>query len=200
MLTIQPFTYSDDDYRVAIAINAAIFNEPPDSLAEWKHDDAVHDKNYPYVRELVLREGAVIAYVETYQNQFAYHPQKYEWRVFVHPDHDAPDIRPAVLAHTLEQLRDRDLIALTSGMLDDKPEAMRFFETNGFKRVTEEKISKLDLTRFDVAQHAATLERVRAAGIDIVTLRTLQERDADWQRKLYELDVTVNRGKALSGV
>jgi L-amino acid N-acyltransferase YncA len=146
MLTIEPFTYSED-YRVAIAINAAVFDEPPDTLAEWKHDDETLNPDYPYYRDLVLRDGTVIAYVETYQNQFAYHSQKYECRIFVHPAHDAPDIRPAVLAHTLERLRDCNLIAITSGMLDDKPEAMRFFEDYGFNKITEEKISKLDVRR-----------------------------------------------------
>ena len=193
MFSIQPFTYSDDDYRVAIAINAAVFGEPPDSLDEWRHDDQTLDKNYPYYRDLVLRDGIVIAYVETYQGQFAYHPQKFECRIFVDPAQDAPDIRPAVLAHMLDRLRDRDLIAITSGMLDSIPEAMRFFDEYGFVKVAEEKISKLDVTRFDETRHASILERVRAAGIAIVTLRELQQRDSDWQRKLYDLDVTVNR-------
>lgn len=193
MFTIQPFTYTDEDYRVAIAINAAVFGEPPDSLAEWKHDDQTRDPAYPYYRDLVRRDDTVIAYVETFQSRFAYHPQKYECRIFVHPDHDGPDVRPVVLQHILDRLRDRDLIALTSGMLDDKPEAMRFFAEYGFKPVAEEKLSKLDVTRFDEARYESHLERVRAAGIEIVTLRELQQRDPHWQRKLYDLDVTVNR-------
>ena len=193
MLTIRPFTYTDDDYRVAIAINAAVFNEPPDPLDEWKHDDQTRNPDYPYYADMVERDGTAIAFVETYQNQFAYHPQKYECRIWVHPDHDGPDIRPIVLQHTLDRLRDQDLIAITSGMLDDKPEAMRFFAEYGFKPVAEEKLSKLDVTRFDEARYAAHLERVRAAGIEIVTLRALQGRDPDWERKLYDLDVTVNQ-------
>lgn len=192
-LTIHPFTYSEEDYRVALAINAAVFDEPEDTLAEWQHDDQTWDKKYPFQRKLVRRNGVVIAYVETYQSPFAYHPQKYECRIYVHPGHDASDIRPTVLAHTLEQLRDKDLIALTSGMLDDKPEAMRFFEEYGFKPVAEEKISKLDVTSFDETQYTSAIERVRADGIEIVTLRELQQRDPDWQRKLFDLDVTVNR-------
>ncbi|MBI5958168.1 MAG: GNAT family N-acetyltransferase [Chloroflexi bacterium] len=192
-LTIQPFTYSDDEYRVALDINAAVFNEPPDSLAEWQHDDQTRSADYAFYRDLVRRDNTVIAYVETYQNQYSYHPQKYECRIFVHPAHDGPDVRPFVLEHVLNKLRSENLIALTSGMLDDKPEAMRFFEEYGFKPVAEEKISKLDVTRFDDTQFEAIFERVRAAGITISTLRELQQHDPDWQRKLYDLDVTVNR-------
>ncbi len=191
-LTIQPFTYSEDEYRVALDINAAVFNEPPDTLDEWVHDDQMLSPDYPFYRDLVLRDDTVIAYVETYQSRYAYHPQKYECRIFVHPEHDAPDIRPTVLTHVLDRLRDNTVIALTSGMLDDKPEAMRFFDAYGFKRVAEEKISKLDVRHFDTTQYAGALERVRAAGIEIATLRALQQRDRDWQRKLFDLEVTVS--------
>ena len=193
MLTIQPFSYSDDDYRVAIAIDAAIQGEAPESLAEWKHYDESRSKEYAYYRDLVQRDGTIIAFVETYQSQFYYHPQKFECRIYVHPDHDAPDIRPMVLDAMLDRLRDHDLIAITSGMLDDKPEATRFFEEYAFKKVAEEKISKLDVTQFDTGQFESALQRVRAGGIEIITLRVLQGRDLGWQRKLFDLDVTVNR-------
>lgn len=194
MLTIRPFDYSDDaDYRIALDINAAVFNEPPDTLEEWKHDDEVRNKEYPYYRDIVLREEQPIAYVETFQSQFSYHPQKYTCRIFVHPEHDAEDVRPAVLNHILERLQDEELISLMSGMLDDKPLAMRFFSEYGFEPVAEEKLSKLDVSRFDPEQFADTLERVRENGIKIIPLRQLQEQDPEWQRKLYDLDVTVNR-------
>jgi len=193
MLTIRPFTFTDDDYYLAIAITAAVFDDPPESLAEWKHDDETRNPDFPHVSEIVERDGTPIAYIETFQSPFFYHPQKYECRMFVHPAHDAPDIRPMVLQHVLDRLRDQDLIAITSGMLDDKPEAMRFFADYGFKPVAEEKLSRLDVSRFDDARYEAHLERVRAAGIEIVSLRALQGRDPDWQRKLYDLDVTVNQ-------
>jgi GNAT superfamily N-acetyltransferase len=193
MLTIRPFDYSDDDYRRVLTIDAAVFDEPAESLAEWKHDDEVRDKAYPYYRDVVERDGRAIAYVETFQNQFAYHPQKYTCNILVDPAHDAADIRPAVLDHVLARLQDEDVIAIKSGMLDDKPEAMAFFAAYGFKRVAEEKLSKLDVTRFDAQRYAPTLARVRDGGIKIVSLRTLQAEDAQWQQKLYDLDVTVNR-------
>lgn len=193
MITIRPFDFSDEDYHRAIAIDADIIDEPPEPLEEWKHDDQTRSGEYPYYRDIVLRDGQVIAFVETFQSRYAYHPQKYECRIFVDPQHDGPDVRPAVLEHVLQRLADEDLIALQSGMLDDKPYAMRFFDEYGFEKVAEEKLSKLDVPAFDTGQYAALLARLEHEGIEIVTLRELQERDPDWQRKLYDLDVTVNR-------
>jgi GNAT superfamily N-acetyltransferase len=193
MLTMRPFNFSDDDYRRALAINAAVFDEPPDPMETWKHDDRVRDETYPYYRDMVLRDGQIIAYAETFQSQFAYHPQKYTCTIFVDPGRDAADVRPTVLEHILERLDGQDLMAIKSGMLDDKAEAMRFFAEYGFERVAEEKLSKLDVTGFEPAGYEPTLARVRDSGIKIISLRDLQDRDPAWQQKLYDLDVTVNR-------
>ncbi|MBE2220887.1 MAG: GNAT family N-acetyltransferase, partial [Anaerolineae bacterium] len=193
MITIRPFDYSDADYKRAVAINAAVFNDSLDMIGEWQHDDQVRSKEYPFYRDMVLRDGFEIAYVETFQNQFAYHPQKYTCYIFVDPAHDAPDVRPVIWKYILKKLAGEKLIGIMSGMLDDKAEAMRFFADFGFERVAEEKLSKLDVTRFNALNHEAALAQVRASGIEIVSLRNLQEQDSDWQQKLYDLDVTVNR-------
>jgi len=78
-------------------------------------------------------------------------------------------------------------------MLDDKPEAMRFFDAYGFDRIAEEKLSKLDVTRFDPANYEAILTEFDHTDLEIVPLRQLQKKDTEWQQKLYDLDVTVNR-------
>jgi GNAT superfamily N-acetyltransferase len=193
MITIRPFDYSDTDYQRALAINAAVFNDSPDMIEEWQHDDQVRSKDYPFYRDVVLRDSLEIAYVETFQNQFAYHPQKYTCYIFVDPAHDAADVRPAIWEYILKKLEGEKLIGIMSGMLDDNAEAMRFFADYGFERVAEEKLSKLDITHFNAGNYEAALTQVRASGIEIVTLKTLQAQDSDWQQKLYDLDVTVNR-------
>ncbi|HSM55033.1 MAG TPA: GNAT family N-acetyltransferase [Candidatus Sulfomarinibacteraceae bacterium] len=193
MITLRPFQYTDDDYRLATSIDAAIFDEPPEPIAEWKHDDQNRGEKYPYHRDIILRDGQPIGFVETYQSRYTYHPQKYHCNIYVHPQHDAGDVRPAVFQQIMERLADEDLIAIQSGMLDDKPHALQFFEEYGFRPIAEEKLSKLDVTAFNPDDYGAVLQRVRHAGIKIETLRRLIDSDPGWQRKLYDLDVTVNR-------
>jgi GNAT superfamily N-acetyltransferase len=193
MITLRPFDNSDEDYRRVAAIDAAVHEQPAAPVEEWKHDDNNRSPQYPFFRDIVLRDGQVVAFVETYQNRYAFHPQKYHCRMYVEPQYDDADVRPAVLEHVLVRLADKDLIAILSGMLDDKPYAMRFFEEYGFEKVAEEKISRLDVTRFESSAFEDTLRRVRESGIEIVPLPLLQQRDPQWQRNLYDLDVTVNR-------
>ncbi len=192
MLTIEPFPYTDEAYQVMAAIDAAVFGGHPVPVEELKHDDATRNPDFLFRRDLIRRDGDVIGFATYGQNQWAYHPQKVECRVFVDPRHDGPDIRPAYLAHTLATLRDRDIIAITSGMLEDKPEAMRFFAENGFVEVAREALSELDVPGFDPGRFAGLDARLQAEGIEIAGLPALQARDPDWRRKLYELELLIS--------
>jgi GNAT superfamily N-acetyltransferase len=193
MLTIQPFSYTDEEYLFIATIEAEIFGDQGVSIDEWRHYDQSRNPDYPFQRDLIRRDGTVLGFGEYGQNPSAYHPQKYYCTIYVDPAQDAPDIRPAYLTHVLEALQGRDVIALTSGMLESKSEAMRFFADHGFQEIGREQLSNLDVTTFEAQRFAPALERVRAAGIEIVALRDLQMRDPDWQRKLYDLDTTVSR-------
>jgi GNAT superfamily N-acetyltransferase len=193
MITIQPFTYTDADYQTVVTIDAAVFGGHPVPVEEWKHDDQTRNPDYPFQRHLICCDGEIVAFAEAGQNQFAYHPQKYFCRIFVDPAHDAADIRPAYLDHLLEALRGKDVIAITSGMLDDKSEAMRFFAEYGFQEVAREQLSMLDVSAFDPAPLNSLVEQVRASGIEIAVLRDLQTRDPNWQRKLFEMETLISR-------
>ena len=193
MITIRPFAYTDAEYEAIAAIEGAMFGDHSVSIEEWKHDDQNRDPDYPFQRDLIFKHDMLVAFVEYRQIRWAYHPQKYDCRIFVHPDHDAPDIRPTYLEHLLDILADKDLIAITSGMLEDKPEAMKFFADHGFEEVAREQISTLDVTAVDPQQFAPLITRVTDSGIVIRSVSQLMADEADWQRKLFDLDITISR-------
>jgi hypothetical protein len=172
-------------------------------VEELKHDDATRNPDFLFRRDLIRRDGAVIAFGAYGQSQWAYHPQKVDCRIFVDPRRDGPDIRPAYLAHVLAALRGalhgRDLIAITSGMLEDKPEAMRFFAENGFVEVAREALSELDVTGFDPGRIAGLAARLQAEGIEIAGLPALQSRDPDWRAQAVRTGAADQRRRALDG-
>lgn len=193
MITIQPFAYTDDQYEAIVAIDAAVFDDHATSIEEWKYDDHALPKEYPFQRDLVYKDGVLVAFSEYRQTPWAYHPRKYDWRIWVHPDHEFPDIRPAHWAHLIDTLAEKDLIAITSGMVEDKPFAMQFFADFGFVEVAREAISTLDVAAIDPMQLTPLITRVKASGIVIQTLEELATNDPDWQHTLYDLDVTISR-------
>lgn len=200
MLTVERFGYSDEEYLQMAAIEAAIFKMPAYAVEEYRHDDESRRPEYLFRREWITRDGERIAFVEWGQNPARYHPQKVDMRIFVNPTDEAADIRPFFLAYLLEEMRDHDLIAVYSDMLESCEEAMRFFEAYGFREVARDAISKLDLGRWDADKFAGVLARVQEQGIRIVPLRSLQEEDPEgWAQKLYELEMAISRDIPTTG-
>ncbi len=199
MLTIEPFDYSLAAYEAIMVVDAAVFDEAPVPVEEWQHGDRTRNPAYPFQRDLIRRDGTIIGFGECGQRQWAFHPHKVDMRVFVDPARDAPDIRPAYLEHVLNRFRDLDLIAVTSGMLEDKPEAMRFFAEYGFEEVARDAISALDVSAFRAEAFAAVADRVRAAGIRILSLAELAGEDPEWQPRLFDLELAISRDIPTTG-
>ncbi|MBN1964531.1 MAG: GNAT family N-acetyltransferase, partial [Anaerolineae bacterium] len=188
MLTIRPFAYDDADYAVLYTIDSAVFPDLPMGLDFWKHIDATRGADLPYQRDLIVRDGEVVAWGEYGQNKWAYHPRKFFWNVFVHPDHEAADIRPLHFEHTLTALAGHDLLAITSAFDEARAPYIDFLLGRGFTVVMREPLSRLDVAAFDPAPFVSVAERVRAAGIRIRSVAELKAADPEWQRKLYALD------------
>lgn len=185
--TIRNFDASYADYEVMTAIDTAFYPYPL-GLETLKHIDESRPPDLFYHRDMIERDGVVVAFGEYGHLWYAYHPEKYHFYLVVHPDHDHPDIRPLYYAHVMDALADRDPLALHGGMIDSKPTDIQFLRTNGFKEIMRTQLSELKVPAFDPAPFVHTAEKVHAAGIDIITLTEFQDRDPDWQRKLYELE------------
>lgn len=190
MLGIRPFESTDADYEALIAIDSAVFPEHPLSVDEWRHQDSARSPDKLFHRDMIERDGEVIAFGEYRQGS---NPQKYFFHVFVHPDYEHPDIRPAYLEHVMAVLAERDPVAIISGALDDHTPDVQFLEANGFRPVRREPSSDLDVAAFDSARFDHILEKMRSAHIEIMSLRELQDQDPNWKRKLYELYETLEQ-------
>lgn len=187
MFTIRPFDFSDADYATMTAIDTAYYPYPlgEDTL---RHFDTSRDPALFFRRDMILRDGQVVAFGEIKHLPWAYHPDKYDFYVVVHPDHDHPDIRPLYWAHMLDVLQGRRVIAFSASMFEDKAAHVDFLTAQGFTEALRNTMSELDVQAFDAATFAPVLDRVRAAGIRIVTLRALMDSDPGWKQKLYELE------------
>jgi mycothiol synthase len=188
MFTIRPFDYSEADYAALHAIDAAAYPEYKMSLADWRHLDATLDPEFLFCREMIERDGGVVAFGEYRQGPWMYHPEKYNVNLVVHPDHEHPDIRPLYFEHVLHLLADRDPLAIINGCLEDRSTHVAFLQQMGFTVLQREPMSELNLGTFDPAAFAPIAEKVRAAHITIVPLADLMESDPDWARKVYDLE------------
>jgi ribosomal protein S18 acetylase RimI-like enzyme len=192
-LSVEPFGFSEEEYRQVAAIEGAVFAMPPLDWEEFQHDDETRDPDFPFRRDWILRDGQRLGYVEWSQQPGNYHPQKYDMYLMVDPACDAADIRPFCLAYLLEHFAPEDLIAITCATQENCEEGLRFFTEYGFQEVARHEISTLDLTTWDSTAFKPVLDRVSEQGIRIVALPQLQESDpAGWQQRLFELEKAIS--------
>lgn len=199
MFTLEPFTQTEEEYQLMSEIEGAVFDMPPFPPEVMAHDDKTRRPGYPFQRDWIRQDGQSIAYAEWGQRPSSFDPQKYDVRIYVDPAHDNAGVRPFYFRHLLNQLADREVVGITSGMVESRLEAMRFFEAYEFHEVAREAISTLDLKEWDAEALQHLLRNLRQQGIRIATLRTLQEEDPRWQERLFELEMAISRDVPSTG-
>lgn len=188
MLTIRPFDHTETDYQTFATIDRAAFPTYPISVEEWKHFDATRDPKLLFQREMIERDGVVVAYGNYGQSQWAFHPEKYDFQLAIHPDHEQADIRPMYFEHVMHTLASHDPLAICTVMQEGYEAYINFLHAMGFVEVMRTPMVELDVTTFDASRFAHIPAQMHAQGIRIVTLRELMETDPNWKQTLYDLD------------
>jgi mycothiol synthase len=193
MLNIRQFNATDADYNTIVAINTAIVSEKFRSAESWRYTDESRDQKYMYHRDMIEIGGQVIAYGDYGQTQWSFHPQKYFFNVWVHPDREHPDVRKAYLDHVMNLLAELKPIAISTGMLENQGAHIAFLGEQGFEVTLRTIASQLEVDSFDERKYSRLSEKVRDAGITIETVKELREHDDNWQQNLYEMSWRLDR-------
>lgn len=194
IMHIRPFSYEDADYRAIVAISNAIEPELPSSISSWKHWDSNRQKEHLFRRFVAEqpagngRSARVLGSAVCGHTHWSYDPDKYFINVQVDPEAQNQGIGSALYDFLMDELRPRQPAKLISFTREDRPVAVRFLEQRGFKQVMRIPVSRLESAAFDAGRCADKLARVEQSGIAIKTLQELSEEDANWKRKVYELE------------
>ena len=191
---IRPFSYEDADFAGAVAISNTIEPESPTSVTAWKHSDRNRQEKYLFRRFVAERAAAnghaarMLATGACGHTFWSFDPDKYFITVQVHPEAQNQGIGSALYDFLLDELRPRKPTKLVSFTRENREVAIRFLQQRGFKQVMRIPVSRLESSTFDAGRFAQKLERVADSGIAIKTLQELSADDADWRRKVYELE------------
>lgn len=194
MFTIRPFEPTDTDYVAIKEIDQAMFPEYPRSVEEWRYYDESRNPKYFYHRDMIEYDGKVIAFGNCSQIPWSFHPEKFNFQIAFYPDYKHVEaVRDAYFDHVMAFLQERNPLAITSGMFEDRTAHLDFLSRHGFEEVMRAPVSHLEVADFDPTQYSDLLDRVRASGIQIVTTIELEKMVPDWKHKLYELDTELEQ-------
>jgi GNAT superfamily N-acetyltransferase len=187
-LAIRPFRYDEADYEALAAVRTAVYPDYAITAAEWRRWDERREARLTFRRMIAELDGQPVGGLVYEHNAWAYHPQKFQVGVWVHPDYRRRGIGEALYQQMQAELETHQPIALRHTVREDYVDGLRFAERRGFAEELRSWESRLDVAAFDPAPFAGAEEKVRAQGISIVTVAELMERDPELWPKLYELD------------
>ena len=187
MLSINPFTKTDEEYAGAVAIWNAAWPDYLETVEQWREWDATRNPERFRERLMVRDDAEVIAVLEWGEHNWAWQPDKYFWDFTTHPDHDTLENREQFYQHLMARIDERNPAKLTTDTRSDKTAMMQFIDAKGYELMQTEPDSRLDVTQFDPAPWAKLLEKVQSRGVQIYSLAQIQAMDANWKRRMYDL-------------
>lgn len=192
-LIIRPFRYDDDDYEALAAISGAVWPEYRSSVEEFRRWDSKRQKRLIFERLVVEGDGQPLGFAYYENVPWMYHPQKFFFGLYVHPEHRKAGLGSRLYNFTLAALAAHRPMAIRHHIREDYTDGLRFLAARGFVEEMRAWESRLDLAHFDPAPFAGAEERVTAQGIRITTAGELMAEDPDFWPKLYEADCDASR-------
>lgn len=197
-LTIRPFESTDAEYKTVVALVNAEWPDNPSSVEIWKHNDNTRNPDYHYARfvgEMDDENGAtkIVGVGSVWESIWSNKPGKFNFNFEVAQGYKGEEVDGLLYNHMVESLAEHNPVELKTWTREDKTIQVDFLKEMGFEQTLREPDSQLDVPEFDFTPFSGAQEKVAAIGIDIVTLPDIQDRDADWMQKLYDLEIAVEQ-------
>jgi GNAT superfamily N-acetyltransferase len=187
-LIIRPFRYDEADYEELAAVRNAVYPDYPIAAAEWRRWDERREARLTFCRMIAELDDGPVGGLVFEHNAWAYHPQKFQVGVWVHPAYRRRGIGGELYERLRAELAPHAPVALRHTVREDYVEGRRFAERRGFEEELRSWESRLDVAAFDPAPFAGAEEKALAHGITITTVAELMKTDPELWPKLYALD------------
>lgn len=184
---IRPAT--PDDYPALADLLSRVTPEHPVQAEELAYWDAHRDAKIAFSRLVALRGGRLVAAAERGQMPWMFHPRKFRFDLGVAPEARRQGLGATLYQRLLDELAPFDPLSLRTTTREDRAEALGFLQRRGFGEEGRDWESRLDPKAARLEPFASALERVREAGIELVSLAELAPRDPEHRLKLHALEM-----------
>lgn len=193
-IKIRPLNKTLAEYNRLAEIHLAAWGEVwLDGAARLSHDSK-RNPDFLFQRLVAEVDGQLVAHAAYGEDAWNHTPGKYNLDIIVHPAWQRQGIGTHLYAaiHATLAARQPAPTLLTATTREDQGGALAMLAKHGFIQVMRSPMSRLAVQKFAPTHVTDTVERVRQAGITIHCMRELKERDPDWMRHWYELEMAIN--------
>lgn len=182
---LRPFGEGDWASVAAVAPAAALGDAAGGEL--WLRQRREFNESRYFRRHYVAEHeetGQFLGYGSV--EQTVYLP-RYRLILVVGPEWLRRGVGDLLLERLTDDLREAGAVTVTFRDYESTSEIQAFLKERGFKETTRLLDLRLTVENANVSAFSSTIERVKARGISISTLREERERDPRYVEKLYEL-------------
>jgi len=186
--------FAPADYEPWVAANNRCYPDYTWTVKEMRHQDDTFDLTRFFKTRLVAEDdGVLVGGLEMAHRPSRFHPDRYWLDLWVLPERRRRGHGTALYDTGIRLLRDRNALAVTSGVKESMTDGVDFIRKRGWREVKRDWESRLRVDGFDFAKFASADERIAKEGIRITTLADELARDRNASRAAYELTDVLRR-------
>ena len=189
-LSMEFREFDSADYRRLAEIYDAIFPERSRTVEEWRfYDEGLDTSKYYFKRYVGLNAttGEVLGFGEMWNPPWMFHPKKFWLDGWVDPKHQGRGVGSALYQRLEQDMRRLNAITAWIGVLESKPNSVRFAALRGFKEKIRGWQQSINASQVDISKFETYSKRAAEAGVRFSTLDRELREDPECYKKLYQL-------------
>jgi len=193
-LQIRPLAPTLAEYNAISAIQNAAWQIEGLTGENRQLHDSKRNPGFLFQRLLAAIDEQIIAHAAYGEDAWNHTPGKYFIEIAVHPDFQRQGVGTALYTQIVAALMAREPAPtfFSANTREDQWGGLALLHKYGFQQTMRNPLSRLDVAAFNGARFAAAQEKVRQAGITLHSMSELKQRDLDWKRHWYDLELAIN--------
>ncbi len=193
-VTVRLQEFEPEQYQRLADIYNSIYPGYERSAAEWKLDDEHLDRSKYHFKRYACVEGGsdrIVGFGQVQHGQGTFHPKKFWIDMWVDPNHQKRGVGRAIYDKLDQDVTALGAVTVWGMAREDKLDSSRFLSNRGFAEKMKAWESHLDPSQVDLSKYEEYSKKAVAEGITISTMAEERRGDPDWEKKLYEVVMTV---------
>lgn len=188
-LIMRKFDPTLAEYKAIVQVWNAANPDDPGSVDTWRHWDQHREPDRLFTRFVAEHQEDIVGYGYSVRTDPI--ANIFRFAIYFLPQWRTSEFIYDFYVFIMESCLESEPTALIVQTREDEEEKIDWLRIQGFEETMRYPRSILEVTAFDPEIFTKTRANIREQGIEILSLIELAQRDIGWQRKVYELEMTL---------